>query len=542
MMPMHPATPFRRWFTYLVLLGAAMLPRSLSAAEPPKKAQVLDTMKRATTFMVEKVSTRGGYVWSYLPDFSRRWGEMEAKPSMIWVQAPGTPEMGQLFLDAYHATGDEYYYRAAEKAADALIAGQLPCGGWNYLIDFGGEKSLRDWYDTVGKNAWRLEEFLHYYGNATFDDSVSSLAAQLLLRIYVEKHDAKFKPALDRAIQFVLDSQYPIGAWPQRWPPTDKFEHHGLPDYTGFLTFNDDVIAENIEFLLQCYAVLGEKRVLDPIIRGMNSFLVTQQGPPQSGWALQYTPDLEPAGARTYEPKAIVTHTTASNINNLLKYYRLTGETKFLARIPEAIDWLESVRLPADVVTSANARGEFPTFLEVGTNHPLYVHRTGSNIVNGHYFVDADPRNTIGHYSSFRAIDLAGLRQRYAEAKALSPDEAMKDSPLRDGPGHGSLPRIVTQPGGFFFGGGGGNSSDRVAQMVGSLNADGYWPTPLRSTSHPYKGDGPKEIAPGDFSRTQVGDEFDTSPYRDDKPVSGISTGTYLRNMAALIDFLEKAK
>jgi hypothetical protein len=265
----------------VLLLGlgcAAVLPRAM-AAEAPTRAAALETMKRATTFMVEKASYKGGYVWSYLPDFSRQWGEMEARRTMIWMQAPGTSEMGQLFLDAYHATGDEYYYQAAEQVAGAIIWGQLPCGGWNYIVDFAGEHSLRDWYDTVGKNGWRLEEFLHYYGNATFDDSVSSLAGQFLLRIYVEKRDPKFRPALDKAIQFVLDSQYPIGAWPQRYPLMHDFSHHGLADYTSYLTFNDAVISANIDFLLQCYEVLGEKRVLDPIIRGMNSFLVTQQGP-----------------------------------------------------------------------------------------------------------------------------------------------------------------------------------------------------------------------------------------------------------------------
>ena len=43
---------------------------------------------------------------------------------MIWIQPPGTPTMGHLFLDAYHATGDEYYYRAAEQVAGALICAQ----------------------------------------------------------------------------------------------------------------------------------------------------------------------------------------------------------------------------------------------------------------------------------------------------------------------------------------------------------------------------------------------------------------------------------
>ena len=73
-------------------------------------------MKRATTFMVDKVSTNGGYVWAYLPDLSRRWGEIEARNTMIWIQPPGTATMGHLFLDAYHATGDEYYYRPPSRS------------------------------------------------------------------------------------------------------------------------------------------------------------------------------------------------------------------------------------------------------------------------------------------------------------------------------------------------------------------------------------------------------------------------------------------
>ena len=61
-------------------------------------------MLKATHYMVDEVSTNGGYVWNYLPDFSRRWGEMEAYPTMIWLQHPGTISMGHLFLEAYNAT------------------------------------------------------------------------------------------------------------------------------------------------------------------------------------------------------------------------------------------------------------------------------------------------------------------------------------------------------------------------------------------------------------------------------------------------------
>ena len=136
--------------TWLGGIAVALAIAALPATAQPDRQRIEDTMKRATRFMVEKVSTRGGYVWSYLPDMSRRWGEMEAYPSMIWVQPPGTPTMGHLFLDAYHATGDAYYYQAAEKAADALVAIQLDSGGWHYFGDFAGEASTRRWYATIG--------------------------------------------------------------------------------------------------------------------------------------------------------------------------------------------------------------------------------------------------------------------------------------------------------------------------------------------------------------------------------------------------------
>lgn len=91
--------------------------------------RVQQTMIKATRFMVETASANGGYVWYYLPDFSRRWGEMEAYKTMIWIQSPGTISMGHVFLDAYQATENEYYYQAAQKAAATIIWGQSHEGG-----------------------------------------------------------------------------------------------------------------------------------------------------------------------------------------------------------------------------------------------------------------------------------------------------------------------------------------------------------------------------------------------------------------------------
>jgi PelA/Pel-15E family pectate lyase len=524
------------------------LPRRAVAAESdpaatstPDRATILATLYRAADFMIGKAGPRGNFVWSYLPDLSRRWGEMEAFPTMLWMQSPGsTEDVGQVFLDAYHVTKDEFYYQSAAKIADALVSVQHPSGGWNYIADLAGEDSLKKWYATIGRNGWRLEEFQHYYGNATYDDVTTISVARFILRIYLEKHDARYKASLDHVIQFVLDSQYPVGGWPQRFPPArETFSKDGLPDYTGFITLNDDVASENIDFLIQCYGALGEKRLLEAARRGMDSFIKLQQPAPQAGWALQYTTDLQPAGARTYEPKALVTHTTASCIEQLLKFYALTGDTKYLAPIPAALDWLDSVKLPPD---TPEARGTHPTFVEIGTNQPLFVHRAGSNAASGHYFVDHDSHDTIGHYASVRSIDVPMLRAEYEKARATPPEEAIKNSPLRAGAPRVEFPRIVSRAGVFF---GRGREATpvtpaaRAAQLVASLDAEGRWLTPLRSTSHPYKGEPPKEPAPGDFSRAQVGDDYDTSPYSATERVMGISTATFVSNMSSLLRTLD---
>lgn len=509
----------------------AMLPLP-AAAQTPSRAQILDTMKRATRFMVEKLAYRGGYLWSYLPDRSRVWGEIEAYKTMIWVQPPGTATMGHLYLDAYHATGDEYYYQAAGKAAHGLIDGQLPTGGWHYFIDFGGAASTKRWYDTIGKNAWRMEEFQHHWGNATFDDQGTGEAIRFLIRLYVEKRDRRFKPGLDKAIDFLFASQLPNGGWPQRWPRVKNGGLHGRPDYTGLITFNDGVIHDNIDVLLAYHQAIGDRRVLPAIERAMDIHLATQQPAPQAGWGLQHTMDLKPAGARTYEPAALVTHTTASNIEQLMNFYRLTGNAKYLAPIPAALDWLESVRLPAALQVGGR---QFPTFVEIGSNKPLWVHRRGSNVVNGEYYVDDDPSHTIGHYNARRAIDTAKLRAEYEELRATPGGVASKDSPLLKG--RQKLPAYTLAA---VEAGSDKNvvAGQDAGALVASLNVEGWWPTRLNATSHRYAGPGPNTVAPGDFRSTDVGDRTDTSPFDVEDGVIGISTGTYMDHMITLMSAL----
>ena len=112
-------------------------------------------------------------------------------------------------------------------------------------------------------------EFQHYYGNATFDDAGTAVASQLMLRMYPGKSATRFLP-LQKAIDFVVKAQFgpeygiANGGWPQRFPHfpgavssmplpnVGKSRPAALPvwpidgDYTLHVTFNDDVMGENI--------------------------------------------------------------------------------------------------------------------------------------------------------------------------------------------------------------------------------------------------------------------------------------------------------
>jgi len=521
----------------LIVVSAIFSPGFTSSKSKNIKEEVKQKMLSATQFMVEKVSVNGGYVWYYLPDYSRRWGEMEAYSTMIWLQHPGTLSMGDLFLDAYHATANEYYFQAAEKAAAAVIWGQSKEGGWNYLIDFAGDRSLKQWYSTIGKNGWRLEEFQHYYGNSTFDDNTTTDAARFLLRLYLEKLSPQYKPALDKAIDFIIESQYPLGGWPQRYPLKHDFNKENHPDYTSYYTFNDEVTWQNISFLIQCYQTLGEERFLDPIMRGMNFYLISQQ--PTGAWAHQYNMELQPEQARTYEPNALVPKITCQNTLQLLKFFQLTGNQKFLDAVPKAIEWLEKTKLPQNL--TENGKYSHPYYIEAETGKSIYVHRRGSNVNSSLYYYDYDPENLIVHSYGKRTIPFETLKQEYSRLKSVDPEKVANDSPILPGifkgsdtpqqiPFSGSVDVTVIP------------DSDRVIEILNQLDDQNRWMESHIMISNPYSGNGKKSELTDKYAKTFVGDETDTSPFPDDSEKLYISTEKYIENMRILISFLNLQK
>lgn len=78
------------------------------AGEPVTRQEAAQALRKAVEFFHSEVSCQGGYLWRYSGDLALREGEGKASRTMVWVQPPGTPTVGQACLEAYEYTGDGF--------------------------------------------------------------------------------------------------------------------------------------------------------------------------------------------------------------------------------------------------------------------------------------------------------------------------------------------------------------------------------------------------------------------------------------------------
>jgi len=350
----------------VVVVGMGLLPRPVPAGEAALKDQAAKALRRATEFFRTQVSTEGGYLWRYSEDLTRREGEGKATDTMVWVQPPGTPSVGMVYLAAYEATGDSYYLDAARDAAYALVRGQLRSGGWDYRIEFDPKRRPR--------YAYRVDPPREGARNvSTLDDNNTQSAVRLLMGVdqALDFKDQKIREAVQFALSALLEVQYPNGAWPQRFsgpPDPAKFpvKKAGYPDswswthpgddYKNFYTFNDNTIADTIATMLEAFEIYGESHGV---------------------------------------------------MRTLLVLYRATGKKKYLEPLPRAMEYLRRSRL---------SDGRLARFYELKTNKPLYFTR-------GDYKLTYSDADMPTHYAFKVSYGVESIAQEYERLRAMDPVE-----------------------------------------------------------------------------------------------------------------------
>ncbi|MCB1230620.1 MAG: polysaccharide lyase [Verrucomicrobiae bacterium] len=405
MKSLSEAQRFVRCLRIEVFLFACLFAGLSQAAEPTRNA-VESSLEKAIRFYRDEVANQGGYVYRYSSDLTLREAEGLPDENTIWIQPPGTPAVGEAFLDAYEATKEPAFARAALDAAEALVKTQLQSGGWYYHGHFDPETRREFFYrrtlagelvpdptpaaDRQAPNGWELWRQGDYRGrNQTIlDDDVTQSALRFLMRF--DQLEGFRNEAVHDAVTHGLDAlvkaQYPNGGWsanfdrfpdvspsaetytvlPASYPET--WSRTWPKAYDGPYVTNDNLMANVIATLIRAVETYGDR---EPSYRrsllAAGDFLIRAQMPdPQPAWAQHYNRDMQPTWDRAFEPPAISGRESQEILAALVDLSRTTGETRFLEPLPRAIAYLKKSRL---------TNGKLARFYELETNRPLFFTR-----------------------------------------------------------------------------------------------------------------------------------------------------------------------
>ena len=331
----------------LAALVVGALPMHSGAASTPTKSEAQAALRKAVDFFQNEAGYRGAYLYKYSADLKKQEGEGLAYKTTGWTQPPGTPYVGEAYLEAYRMTGEGYLLDGAKQTAYALVASQLRSGGWDSRFELGEEHRKRYAYRTEPESSKRRNY-------TTLDDNKSQSCLMFLMHMDEELKfkDKRIRDTLDYAFDHFLKPQYPNGAWPQQFrePPVAKdypVKKARYPEswsriypkkrYTGYYTFNDNSIVDMMDVLFEAHRIYGDVKYFDAAAKTGDFLLLAQMPEPQPGWAQQYNGNMEPAWARKFEPASISGGESQKVMQALIRLYRVTGDKKYLEPIPRAL-------------------------------------------------------------------------------------------------------------------------------------------------------------------------------------------------------------
>lgn len=448
---------------FLSLAALTSIGRGFSYAASPDKARARAALENAVGFFVDTISRHGGYVYKYSDDLAHSQGEVVTGPDTVWVQPPGTPEVGQALLDVFEWTTLPRAREGAMAAARCLVRGQLRSDGWSDKIEFAPEARAKIAYRADPPRKKRPG-----FDVSTFDDDKTQSAVRFLLH-FDHAFPGEF-PEVHECVSFALDAilkaQYPNGGFAQGWAepadvskPADSKATYpeswsrtwpAYKEYWRFYTFNDGNVDRTIETLLLATRLTGEPKYRDAAIRAGDFILAARMPGNQPAWAQQYDFDMKPVWARKFEPPAISGGESQRLIDTLMNLYVITADEKFLKPIPATLDWFEKVTLPD---------GRLARFYELKTDRPLYFSRS--------YELTYDDSDMPTHYAFKVGNRTKSLRKRFDHLNAASNQVMTRERE--------NIERRKTLDAG---------PAD-VAQIVAAIDARGAWVEPGKIDKRP---------------------------------------------------------
>lgn len=418
-----------RHVSFFAAIAGVFLP-GLAGAELERN-RVEAALQKAIEFYWKEVSVGGAYVYRYSADLAKAEGEGKVGRTSGWTQPPGTPTVGEAYVDVYELTGSPHALAAARQSAEALVRTQLHSGGWYSRIEILGPDRKRYAYRVDGKASRKARN------TTTLDDNKTQSCIRFLMRLdrALEFKDEEVHAVATSSLRSLLDAQFANGGWPhaysgpalkkpvQRANFPEKGKETRIKNYWELYTLNDNLMSDVVDVLFLAEEVYGgEKGALGELgkrsrqaAEKAGDFLILAQLPdPQPGWAQQYDFEMRPAWARKFEPAAITGGESQAVMDTLLKMYERTGEKKYLKPLPRALAYYRSSQLP---------NGKLARFYEMRTNKPLYFTKD--------YKLTYDDGDVPTHYSFQVSSRLDRIEKRFRELAGREWRPPVKKEPAR---------------------------------------------------------------------------------------------------------------
>ncbi|WP_297088083.1 pectate lyase [uncultured Draconibacterium sp.] len=287
--------------------------------------------------------------------------------------------------------GEWYSSPEARRIADNLLVYQHKTGGWPKNIDMAVKLTSNDIDEILSEK----QNSKKHLGQPTMDNGATSTQLWFLAKMYKSTGNENYKKSVLKGIEYLLDSQYESGGWPQFYPIRKGYYQH--------ITYNDNAMVNTMNFLKDLMSDSNEfatlelgapllKRIEKAYEKGIDCILKTQiivNGKPTVWCAQHNRNNFAPAKARAYELPSYSGAESVGIVSLLMEIQHPSPE--IIAAVNGAISWFEEHKIEGIRVERFRNNGEkdkrviadneapaiWARFYDLDTGEPFFCDRDG---------------------------------------------------------------------------------------------------------------------------------------------------------------------